>query len=62
MDISKLRDKSVAELNQVLQQKLRELLKLRFGAAAQELKQTHLFKSTKKIIARIHTVLVEKQK
>lgn len=61
MNIAKLRDKSVAELQQVLQQKCEALLKLRFSAAAQELKQTHLFKMTRKVIARINTILVERQ-
>ncbi|PCH57886.1 MAG: 50S ribosomal protein L29 [Legionellales bacterium] len=61
MNISELREKSEVELQQELQAQLLKSLKLRFSAANQELKQMHLLKQVRRLIARVKTVLVEKR-
>jgi large subunit ribosomal protein L29 len=62
MNTSELREKSVEEL----QQRLGELRKDQFGYRMQmntgQLGQTHLLKAVRRDIARVKTVISEKQK
>ena len=62
MNTSELREKSVAEL----QQQLGDLCKDRFNYRMQlntgQLGQTHLLKAVRRDIARVKTVISEKQK
>ncbi len=54
VDINNLPEK---ELRELLHEKRAELQSLRFQAREAQLKKTHLFQATKKIISRILTVM-----
>ena len=60
MKASELREKSVEELNAELQSTLEEQFKLRMQANSGQEVQTHLFKQSRRQVARIKTILKEK--
>jgi large subunit ribosomal protein L29 len=60
MKASEIREKSVADLNDLLITKLQEQFKLRMQKATGQLEQTHTMKQVRKDIARIKTLLTEK--
>jgi len=59
MKTSELRDKTIAELTQELQELKNELFKLRFQHATNQLDNPMRLKSVKKDIARVKTVIRE---
>ncbi len=61
MEVTELRDKSADELQVELINLRKEEFGLRMQRASGQLAQTHLLKNTKRDIARIKTVLREKQ-
>lgn len=61
MKTAELRNKSKDELNETLLSLLKEQFQLRMQKGVVESPKTHMFKSIRKNIARIKTVLVEKQ-
>ena len=61
MNTAELRNKTKAELNQDLLALLKEQFQLRMQKGIVESPKTHLFKKIRKNIARIKTILVEKQ-
>jgi large subunit ribosomal protein L29 len=60
MKASELREKSVEELNAELTATLEEQFKLRMQASSGQQVQSHLFKQTRRDVARIKTILKEK--
>lgn len=60
MKASELRDKSVDELKNELVSVLDEQFKLRMQAGSNQQVQSHLFKQTRRNVARIKTILKEK--
>jgi len=60
MKASELREKSVDELSQELNNQLEQQFKLRMQAATSQLGQSHQIKETRRNVARIKTVLNEK--
>ncbi|AGC69587.1 50S ribosomal protein L29 [Thermoclostridium stercorarium subsp. stercorarium DSM 8532] len=61
MKASELREKSIAELQQELQELKNELFKLRFQHATNQLDNPMKLKSVKRDIARVKTVIREKE-
>ncbi|TQV67319.1 50S ribosomal protein L29 [Exilibacterium tricleocarpae] len=61
MKAQELREKTVEELNTELLSQLEAQFKLRMQASTGQLNQTHLLKQTRRDIARIKSVLGEKQ-
>lgn len=61
MKAQDLNKKTVEELNAELISQLEEQFKLRMQKSTGQLEQTHLMKQTRKNIARIKTVLRQKQ-
>ena len=61
MDIKALREKSVVELSQELTALLREQFNLRMQKGAGEPPRAHLFKQVRRNIARVKTILAEKE-
>ena len=61
MKAKDLNAKSVDELNKELISQLEEQFRLRMQKATGQLNQTHLLKQTRRNIARIKTVLSQKQ-
>lgn len=61
MIAKELRGKSIEELNKELLAKLREQFNLRMQLSTGQLQQTHTFKTLRKDIARIKTVMTEKR-
>lgn len=61
MNASELRSKSVEELNKELLEQLEEQFKLRLQKNTGQLNQTHLVTQCRKDIARIKTILREKE-
>lgn len=61
MNTSELRNKSIEELQTEQMAKQRELFNLRMQKGLGQVTQTHLFRNVKKAIARIKTLLREKQ-
>lgn len=61
MQISELRTKTKKELLTLLQSLQKELLSLRFDLAKEKLKDTSRVKKIRKDVARIKTVLREKE-
>lgn len=61
MNTSELRDKSVEELKGELLSLLKEQFNLRIQRGVGQAPQTHLFKKVRKEIARIKTILCEKE-
>jgi len=61
MKASDLRSKSISELKQELSGLRRKRLKLRFVKSAGELAGTHQMREARRDIARIETILTEKE-
>lgn len=61
MKISELRDKSVEELTQLLDEKQLEAFRLRMAKATNQLGNTHEIRNNRRTIAQIKTLLTEKQ-
>ena len=61
MKASELRDKSEAELKESLLKLLRDQFNLRMQKGSGQLGQSHLLGQTRRDIARVRTVLREKQ-
>ncbi|MCY3885522.1 MAG: 50S ribosomal protein L29 [Gammaproteobacteria bacterium] len=61
MVASELRDLSAEELQQELERALKEQFNLRFQRATDQLPQTHLMTATRREIARIKTIIRERQ-
>ena len=57
MTFAELEKKSAADLTKLLAEQREELRELRFKLAANQLKQNHKVKETKRLIARIQTRL-----
>jgi len=62
MKASELRDKSVAELQQEVENLVKEQFNYRMQQSTSQLGQSHLLKQVKKDIARVRTLLNEKRK
>lgn len=61
LDTSDLRQKSVAELNEVLNNLLRDQFNHRMQKSTGQMGQTHLLSAVRKDIARVKTLINEKQ-
>lgn len=59
---NELRQKSVDELKQERLELLREQFNLRMQRATGQLSRSHLFKKSRRNIARINTILTEKER
>jgi len=62
MNASELRDKSVEELQQQLGELSKDQFNYRMQKSTGQLGQTHLLKTMRRDIARIKTIISEKQK
>ena len=62
MKASELREKSVEELQQEVENLVKEQFNYRMQQSTGQMGQPHLFKQVKKDIARVKTVLNEKRK
>ncbi|WP_230659257.1 50S ribosomal protein L29 [Psychrobacter sp. I-STPA10] len=62
MKISELRDKSVEDLTQLLDEKQLEAFRLRMAKATGQLGNTHEIKGNRRTIAQIKTLINEKQR
>ena len=62
MNVSELRDKSVEELQQQLGELCKDQFNYRMQSSTGQLGQTHLLKTVRRDIARIKTIISEKQK
>ncbi|MFM1894937.1 MAG: hypothetical protein RLZZ385_11 [Pseudomonadota bacterium] len=62
MKTSELRDKSVAELQAQLQQLCKDQFGYRMQKTTGQLGQVHLLKEVRRDIARVKTIISEKQK
>lgn len=60
MNVSELRQKSVAELNEELISLLRDQFKYRMQMSTGQMVQTHLLSGVRKDIARVKTLISEK--
>ncbi len=60
--IEELRNKSREELLQIISELKGKLLSLRFENATGQLNEVHLIKTTKKDVAKVFTVLKEKER
>ena len=61
MNAKEIREKTVAELNELLSKKKEELFNLRFQDAINQLENPMRISAVKKDIARVKTVLREKE-
>ncbi|WP_456411532.1 50S ribosomal protein L29 [Oceanithermus sp.] len=61
MKPNEMRNLSTEELHEQVREKKRELMDLRFQASIGQLAQNHRIRETKRTIARLLTVLREKQ-
>ena len=61
MKLSEMRNLSTEELYEQVREKKRELMDLRFQASIGQLAQNHRIRETKRTIARLLTVIREKQ-
>jgi len=61
MKASELREKSVSDLNKDLSELLREQFNLRMQQGSGQLSKSHLMKDVRLNIARVKTILNEKQ-
>lgn len=61
MRIDEIRELSVSELNNKVLELKKELFELRFQQATGQLEQPKQLKDTKKTIARIKTIITEKE-
>ena len=62
MNVHEMREKTVAELNEQLNVLYRDQFSLRMQKSTGQLAQSHLVGNIKKEIARIKTIITEKQK
>ena len=62
MKAKHLRDKSVTELEQELRERLREQFNLRMQQGSGQLSRPHQMKTVRREIARIRTIVNEKQR
>lgn len=62
MNVNEMREKTVAELNEQLNALYRDQFSVRMQKSTGQLAQTHLVGNIKKEIARIKTIITEKQK
>jgi len=62
MNISELREKSVEELQQQLGEMCKDQFNYRMQKSTGQLGQSHLLKTVRRDIARIKTIISEKQK
>ena len=62
MKTAEIRDLSVKELNEQIAQSKEELFRLRFRSATQELENPVLVKTLRRDIARLNTILREREK
>ncbi|AEW44782.1 50S ribosomal protein L29 [Serratia symbiotica str. 'Cinara cedri'] len=62
MKAQELYEKNIKELNTELLNLLREQFNLRMRLASGQLQKTHLFKQVRRNIARVKTLLTEKQR
>jgi len=62
MKANEIREKTVAELNEQLNTLYRDQFNIRMQKSTGQLAQTHLTDSIKKDIARVKTIITEKQK
>jgi len=62
MSIIELRKKSYEELNQKLNELLKDQFKYRMSMSSGELKKNHLIKKVRREIARVNTLIVELKK
>ena len=62
MKANELREKSITELNEQLDSLYRDQFATRMQKSTGQLAQTHLSNSIKKDIARVKTIITEKQK
>ena len=60
MKASELKEKSAVELDALVVEKLREQFNLRVQRAAGQPIKSHLFKASRRVIARAKTVLAQK--
>lgn len=61
MRVQDLREKTINELNAELSELLTQQFKLRMQRSGGQMKQTHQFKSVRRGIARVQTMLTEKR-
>lgn len=61
MNVAELRQKQIPELKQELNKLLRQQFKLRLLKGTGELKRNHQVKQTRRDIARVMTLLTEKE-
>ncbi|ADR37073.1 MULTISPECIES: 50S ribosomal protein L29 [Oceanithermus] len=61
MKLNEMRNLSTEELYEQVREKKRELMDLRFQASIGQLAQNHRIRETKRTIARLLTVIREKQ-
>jgi len=61
MKLNEMRNLSTEEIHEQVREKKRELMDLRFQASIGQLAQNHRIRETKRTIARLLTVLREKQ-
>ena len=62
MKAKQMRDKSVNELEQELRERLREQFNLRMQQGSGQLSRPHQMKTVRREIARIRTIMNEKQR
>jgi len=62
MNVNQMREKTVAELNEQLNVLYRDQFGMRMQKSTGQLAQTHLVGNMKQEIARIKTIITEKQK
>ncbi len=62
MKANELREKSIPELKQELLERLREQFNLRMQKGSGQLNQSHKLGAVRRDIARIHTVINQKEK
>ena len=62
MNVNEMREKTVAELNEQLNALYRDQFSVRMQKSTGQLAQTHLVGNIKQEIARIKTIITEKQK
>ncbi|MCH9643317.1 MAG: 50S ribosomal protein L29 [Gammaproteobacteria bacterium] len=62
MNTNEMREKSVAELKQELQALLKEQFNLRMQKGMGEMPRVHLFKQVRRSIARIKTIINQKER
>lgn len=60
LDVTELRDKTVDELNALLESLLRDQFNHRMQKATGQLNQTHLLSAVRRDIARVKTLISEK--